>query len=164
MSLQIETMSVQDVSAVAAIEARQHQIPWSPAGFEDALRHGWHTRVLRDTDQPGSIVCGYFVAMTAGDDEELLTITVAPEYEGRGYGQRLLQCLIQEATARQAQRLFLEVRQSNHRAIRLYEAAGFTISGMRKNYYITPADATRGQAAGREDAVLMVYTLQETTA
>lgn len=148
-----------DVANVAVIEARQHLTPWHASSFEDALRSDWHTRVLRG-DQPGEPVLGYFVAMTAGDDEELLTITVAPEFEGRGYGRLLLNALIEEAIARGAERLFLEVRQSNQRAIRLYESAGFTIAGMRKNYYTIPADHDQARPAGREDAVLMVRALQ----
>ena len=150
-----------DVAMVAGIEARQHLTPWHASSFEDALRSGWHARVLRETDQPDASVLGYFVAMTAGDDEELLTITVAPEYESRGYGRLLLDRLLTEATARGAVRLFLEVRQSNRRAISFYRSAGFTMAGMRKNYYAIPADPIQNRAAGREDAVLMVRALQE---
>lgn len=149
-----------DVAAVAAIEARQHLTPWGASSFEDALRCGWHTTVLRDEVNPGlQTVVGYFVAMSAGDDEELLTLTVAPEYEGRGYGRILLETLLLEATARGAKRLFLEVRQSNQRAIHLYETAGFKMTGMRKNYYVTPADSVSGRPAGRENALLMVRVL-----
>lgn len=164
MSLQVMPMTAEDVPAVVAIEAQQHLTPWLDSSFRDALRHGWHARVLRDVAQMPSPVLGYFVAMTAGEDEELLTITVAPEYAGRGYGRLLLQTLLQEARARGAQRLFLEVRQSNARAIRLYELAGFTMGGMRKSYYAIPADPTVGRAASREDAVLMTRALRTVAA
>lgn len=160
MSLHLTAMTAADIPAVAAIEAQQHLTPWLESGFKDALRHGWSTCVLRDGAQTENQVLGYFVAMTVGDDEELLTITVAPEYAGRGYGRLLLETLLREARARGAQRLFLEVRQSNTPAIHLYESAGFTMAGMRKNYYAIPADPSRGRAAGREDAVLMVNVLQ----
>jgi ribosomal-protein-alanine N-acetyltransferase len=46
---------------------------------------------------------------------------------------------------------FLEVRQSNFTAMRLYINAGFNEVGLRKNYY---------QALhGREDAIVMAKTL-----
>lgn len=157
----IKSLQPADVATVAKIEARQHLTPWCASSFEDALRSGWHARVLRETDQLDAPVLGYFIAMTAGDDEELLTITVAPEYESRGYGRLLLDRLLTEATARGAARLFLEVRQSNQRAIRLYISAGFTIAGMRKNYYAIPANPAQNRPAVREDAVLMVRALQE---
>lgn len=104
---------------------------------------------------------GYFVAMSAGDDEELLTLTVAADAEGRGYGRLLLNALMQDAAARGAERLLLEVRVSNERAIRLYQSAGFTMSGMRKNYYVITPDPLTGRPAGREDALLMARCLRQ---
>lgn len=160
MALCIEAMTAADIPAVAEIEAQQHLTPWLESGFHDALRHGWPARVLRDDARNDKPVLGYFVAMVAGDDEELLTITVAPECVGQGYGRQLLETLLNDARARGAHRLLLEVRQSNDRAIRLYESVGFTIAGMRKNYYAIPADPTQGRAAGREDAVLMACALE----
>ena len=78
MSLQVMSMTAEDVPAVVAIEAQQHLTPWLDSSFRDALRHRWHARVLRDVAQTAPSVLGYFVAMTAVDDEELLSITVAP--------------------------------------------------------------------------------------
>jgi ribosomal-protein-alanine N-acetyltransferase len=161
MSLQITAMTPADVPAVAAIEARQHLTPWQENGFRDALCHGWPALVLRAQSSAGPVVLGYVVSMRAGDDEELLTITVVPEASGQGYGRRLLACLLDAAQQRGAKRLLLEVRQSNTRAIRLYTSAGFTIDGMRKNYYAIPADPVTGTAASREDAVLMSCDLQQ---
>ena len=37
--------------------------------------------------------------------------------------------------------LFLEVRESNLPAIRLYQSAGFATTGRRPNYYHHPAEA-----------------------
>lgn len=145
---------------VAAIEALQHPVPWSSASFMDALRNGrtWHSRVLKDEMRH---VLGYYIAMTAGDDEDLLTITVRPEFAGQGLGRHLLQDLLVNARQRGAARVFLEVRESNSRAIRLYTQMGFRISGMRKNYYPVPADLQTGLPAGREHAVLMCLLLSE---
>lgn len=148
-----------DVPAVAGIEAMQHPVPWSAQSFADALRCGWHCRVLKD--QAGELL-GYCVTMTAGDDEELLTITVRPDALGRGYGKKLMQEVVAGARLRQANQLFLEVRESNRTAIRLYEQMGFRISGMRKNYYPTPADPERQRPAGREHALLMCLMLEAT--
>lgn len=161
MALTLLTMTPDDIAAVAAIEASQHATPWLERSFEDALRCGWYARVLHDTDQCGESIVGYFVAMAAGDDEELLTITVAPDSVGRGYGRFLLDAWLRDARDRGAQRLFLEVRQRNAPAIGLYESGGFTITGIRKNYYAIPADPANGKLASREDALLMTSLLQE---
>lgn len=169
MSLIFDAMLPADIPAIAAIEARQHLTPWQASSFEDALRCNWHACVLRDDDQNPTAIAGYFVTMSVGDDEELLTITVAPDYIGQGHGRRLLDRWMQDSRARGVQRLFLEVRESNGSARRLYESVGFTIVGMRKNYYPVPADLAKaetktmnqGQIAGREDAVLMQFAFQE---
>ena len=169
MSLIFDAMLPADIAAIAAIEARQHLTPWQASSFEDALRCNWHACVLRDDDQNPTAIAGYFVTMSVGDDEELLTITVAPDYIGQGHGRRLLDRWMQDSRARGVQRLFLEVRESNGSARRLYESVGFTIVGMRKNYYPVPADLAKaetktmnqGQIAGREDAVLMQFAFQE---
>lgn len=50
-----------------------------------------------------------------------------------------------------AERIFLEVRPSNPRAIQLYHSLGFNEIGRRPNYY----PATRG----REDAIVMALEL-----
>lgn len=145
-----------DVPQVAQIEALQHHVPWSAQSFVDALRSGWHCRVLRSPD--GEIL-GYCVCMTAGDDEELLTITVRPDQMGQGYGKLLMQEVVSGALSRGASHVFLEVRESNQLAIDLYVQMGFKMSGMRKNYYPTPADPLLQRPAGREHALLMSLEL-----
>ena len=48
-------------------------------------------------------------------------------------------------------KVYLEVRESNFSAIRLYNKAGFTEVGQRRGYYPTEF--------GREDALLMCLTI-----
>lgn len=156
MDLTITPLMASDIGQVAAIEAMQHHAPWRAASFSDVLRQGWHSGVLKDANHT---IQGYYIAMTAGDDEELLTITVHPDAVRQGYGKRLMQDLLGHARQRGAARLFLEVRASNAPAIRLYEQLGFKITGMRKNYYSLPANLQTGTPAGREDALLMCLPL-----
>ena len=56
-----------------------------------------------------------------------------------------MQELVGRAAAAGVARLYLEVRRSNARALRLYGGLGFEQTGIRKNYYEEPV----------EDAVLM---------
>ena len=151
-------MNEADVPEIARIEALQHHAPWSAQSFTDALRCGWHCRVLTS---PADEILGYCICMTAGDDEELLTITVRPDQTGHGYGKLLMQAAVSGARMRQTQQLFLEVRESNQIAINLYAQMGFKITGMRKNYYPIPADPAQERPAGREHALLMTLVLEE---
>ena len=72
-----------------------------------------------------------------------------PEDRGGGYGKMLLEECEEEARRRGAEILRLEVRRSNEAARGLYEKAGFTVTGERKNYYREPP----------EDALLMEKAL-----
>ncbi|MOA53014.1 ribosomal-protein-alanine N-acetyltransferase [compost metagenome] len=74
-----------------------------------------------------------------------------PESQGRGLGLRLLEHLMQRAGELKAAECFLEVRESNQSAYRLYERYGFNEIGRRRGYY--PA------VGGREDALVMACTL-----
>jgi ribosomal-protein-alanine N-acetyltransferase len=66
-------------------------------------------------------------------------------------GLALLEHLMSRAYAANARECFLEVRDSNTGAFRLYERYGFNEIGRRRDYY--PA------VGGREDAVVMACTL-----
>jgi ribosomal-protein-alanine N-acetyltransferase len=100
---------------------------------------------------PGAIV-GYGVLSIAAEEAHVLNLCTAPECEGHGLGGRMLQALLRIARGGGAQRVFLEVRPSNPRAIALYERSGFNEIGRRPRYY--PAAAN-----GREDAIVMAMEL-----
>ncbi|MGV9183547.1 ribosomal protein S18-alanine N-acetyltransferase [Arcanobacterium canis] len=70
-----------------------------------------------------------------GPDAEILTIAVAPQARGQGLGRQLLDNLINAAWSDGSEAIFLEVRSRGMAAQRLYERAGFTVVGRRKNYY-----------------------------
>jgi ribosomal-protein-alanine acetyltransferase len=75
------------------------------------------------------------------DEAEILDIAVASLHRRRGYGRFALSSFIEIARQRDVKALFLEVRESNLPAIRLYQSAGFAATGRRPNYYHHPAEA-----------------------
>lgn len=136
-----------DIDAVSDIEKRSYVFPWTPGIFRDCLRAGHQCWVL----EAGATVLGYGVLSAAAGEAHILNICIAPEYQGRGHGRRLLRRLLDLARWHKVQQVFLEVRPSNPRAIALYREEGFNEIGHRPNYY--PA------AQGREDAVVMALEL-----
>lgn len=140
----LRAMVLADVDAVMAVEVRAYSHPWSRGNFVDSLIAGYEAELLH---APDGALCGYFVAMPGVDELHLLNITVAPECQSTGLGQRLLQVVQERARARGFSTLWLEVRQGNQRARSLYRRLGFDEVGLRRAYY--PA---RPQ---REDAVVM---------
>jgi ribosomal-protein-alanine N-acetyltransferase len=80
------------------------------------------------------------VVLFALPDADLANIAVAPGSRGQGVGRLLLERSLASAQAAGAERIFLEVRESNERAIRMYEAAGFRTFGKRRRYYRDPTE------------------------
>lgn len=144
----LEPLDAARLDQVLQIEQRAYPHPWTRGNFMDALRSGYHARVLLAGEQ----VLGYYIAMQGVDEVHLLNITVSPDHQRQGWGRVMLDALALWARSLGAQWLWLEVRVSNTRALAVYEAHGYRRVGLRKNYY----PAGHGQ---REDAVVMSLRL-----
>ena len=148
----LEAMSMASLPEVLAIEKTAYSHPWSIENFSDSLRTGYGMQQLRGGPEPDASLIGYFVAMQGVDEMHLLNITVAPAYQGQGWGRVLLDALALWSCGVGAQCLWLEVRASNTHARDVYLHTGFQVVGMRARYY--PVDALQ-----REDAIVMRRSL-----
>ena len=144
--LVLRAMRESDLADVLHIERRSFSIPWQEATFRGLMRR--HSASLLVAEQAGVLV-GYAVMWYAADEAELGDLSVLPEARRRGLGRWILQGAMREAGRRGAKQVFLEVRESNADARRLYEKAGFVNVGIRPSYYPEPV----------EDAILMRRSL-----
>ncbi|MEX3946410.1 ribosomal protein S18-alanine N-acetyltransferase [Paraburkholderia sp. EG287A] len=144
----LSPMTESDLDEVAIIERSAYEFPWSRGNFEDSLRNGYYGLCMRHVT--GTLI-GYCVLMPVVDEMHLLNLCVAPQAQGAGAGLAMLREAVRIARMQGLEGLLLEVRPSNHRAIRLYEQFGFVTIGRRKNYY--PA-----RHHSREDALVMRFS------
>ena len=116
-------MLVSDLASVMEIETRAYAFPWSVGIFRDCLTAGYDCRVLCLNEK----IVGHAVLSIAAGEAHLLNICVQREQQGQGSGTGFcVACGIERAAAiRDAGVLYLEVRPSNKKAIRLYESIGF---------------------------------------
>ena len=139
----IDFFTKEDLGAVVKIENRCHLTPWTNKNFIDSYDAKNLFKVLKnETD-----IIGYYIAIFASDECELLNITVKPGLQKKGFGQLMLKDFFNECRKANITNIFLEVRRSNSLAIRLYEYNGFNEVGVRNNYY--------QNRDGKEDAILM---------
>lgn len=96
----------------------------------------------------GDEAYGFSLTRRVVDEAELMLVAVLPSARGCGLGRRLVEGAIHKARQRGARRMFLEVRDGNAPALRLYESLGFSAAGRRQNYYM-------GAAGERFDAITM---------
>jgi ribosomal-protein-alanine N-acetyltransferase len=85
-------------------------------------------------------VQGFIVGRAIGEEWEIENIAVAEPIRSRGLGTRLLGEFLDLARGRGARAVFLEVRESNLAARRLYEKWVFIESGRRRRYYRDPEE------------------------
>lgn len=126
-----------DLVAIEVIERASFGDPWSLQSFRESLRRTF-VRINVAEDEDG--VAGYSVLWMAGEECELANLAVAPSRRGRGIGALLLDAILQEAQAEGAMVMFLEVRDSNASARRLYASRGFHEVGRRPGYYKNPVE------------------------
>lgn len=148
MQAALRPMRETDLDAIMRIEESAYPFPWTRGIFRDCMRAGYPMWVQ---EREGGIA-GYGVLSIAADEAHVLNLCTAPGNEGHGLGQRMLQALLRIARGSGAQRVYLEVRPSNPRAIALYDRSGFNEIGRRPRYYPTANH-------GREDAIVMAMEL-----
>ena len=145
---QFEPLTESRLGEVVAMEQSAYEHPWTHGNFLDSLRSGYQAQMLTADGQ----LLGYFVAMKGVDEVHLLNITVAPAWQGEGWGRVMLDALGVWSRGQGAEWLWLEVRSSNTRAQEIYERHGYRRVGERKGYY-------PGVPGQREDAVVMSLKL-----
>lgn len=117
-------------SELAHPESRWYVLA-EPAGARgSAVTHEGHARPLGNAGP-----LGYAGLMVQGAQADVQTLAVAPAAQGRGVGAILLRALMQEAEARGATGMLLEVRADNAPAVALYRRHGFERIAVRRAYY-----------------------------
>jgi len=163
--LLISPMHVSDLPQVLAIDQVSFPQPWTEQSYRFELLENrnahflvaylaeplsgaaWLDRLLGRG--PRRQVVGYGGLWVVADEAHINTLAVHPEWRRRNIGERLLQALLDKASALHASSATLEVRVSNLAAQRLYQKFGFVEVGRRKRYY-----------RDGEDALLMTVTLE----
>ena len=139
----IRLMQAADVEVVAKIEKSVQSHPWTLKQFEDAVT-AYQSTVIEVQGQ----VAGFCILQPVLDEANLLLMAIDPAQQGQGLGYQLLEASVTMLKNNPVQ-IFLEVRESNQAAIKLYEKSGFHQIDLRKNYY-------PNANGSREHAIIMV--------
>lgn len=144
---EIRLMEAKDLAEVLEIERSSFLAPWSRRLFEESLGSSITKSFVSLIE--GKVV-GYAIFYTVESEAHILNVAIHPEYRMRGYGFRLLGKMIDVCKDRGITEVFLEVRESNERAISLYGKYGFMVVGKRKGYY----------RETKEDALIMYLAME----
>lgn len=131
----IRPAALGDLDAIMALERASFVADaWSESMMREELSSPHTSYVV--LVQAGRI-CGYagLRAPKGASDADIQTIALADTARGRGQGRMLLTTLLAEAAERGVREVFLDVRDDNAVAQRLYTSEGFIAIGRRPNYY-----------------------------
>lgn len=117
------------------------QSGWSSSAFiSEAAKDNGYVLYIMEKDDVIALLTGYYAA----GEGDITNVAVHPNYRRRGLAVRLVS-EFERLLPDDAEEIFLEVRESNLPAGKLYEKCGFEFLSMRKNFYSNP----------RENAVVM---------
>ncbi|MGV8851096.1 MAG: ribosomal protein S18-alanine N-acetyltransferase [Rhodoglobus sp.] len=138
MSWQLRRATQNDLAAIMEIESSEFaNDAWSSdmMSAEIGDNHGYYL-VAHPVGEPTQVTAyaGLRAPFRSGQ-ADIQTIAVAPDARRHGIGRALMHALMVEARDRGAGELFLEVRDDNPSAQRLYDSLGFERIAVRPNYY-----------------------------
>ena len=145
----VRRATIEDAKEIFAIEMECFSVPWSLDSIETELLN--EDKKLYYVVEDANGVVGYAGAWLVYDEGQITNIAIRPSARRQGFGAKLTSAVIEECFKRGMHEIFLEVRISNLSALSLYRKLGFTVKGMRKNYYSEP----------KEDAYIMSLIKEE---
>lgn len=128
--------SLKDLPQIWQIEKRVFRTPWSKESIRAELRTS-PDRFSFVLEENG--IVGYIMLRLLEKEAQVLNIAVDIAYQHRGYGDKLLKYTLDELGSERD--VFLEVRESNLPAIKLYSDNNFEEIGIREGYYSDGEDA-----------------------
>ena len=140
--IQIEPMTMENITQVEALEKQCFSVPWSIDSLAQELSNPMAVFYTAHIDGE---IAGYAGMHHIIDEGYIANIAVSPAHRRRGIASALVGELLAYAEENELAMLTLEVRASNEAAIALYTRFGFEPAGHRRRFYTGPV----------EDAIIM---------
>jgi [ribosomal protein S18]-alanine N-acetyltransferase len=140
----IANTTEKDLDEILDIEKQSFAAPWSRELFQDTLSFPLAFNFIARKKVDNRLV-GYANFYLIKDEVQVLNIAIAPESRKKGYATEILNQAIAFLVNRGGADFFLEVREGNAEAIKLYDRLGFKKIGRRRRYY----------SETNEDAIVM---------
>ena len=132
MNETIRHMEKRDVAAVHDIECICFRSPWSKAALLGELRNVVAHYLVLEKD--GKLI-GYGGMWVLFEEAHVTNVAILDGYRQSGRGRRLMLAMMERAVRFGAEKMTLEVRETNLVAQRLYAKLDFAQNGYRPRYY-----------------------------
>ncbi|MFH1714721.1 MAG: ribosomal protein S18-alanine N-acetyltransferase [Elusimicrobiota bacterium] len=141
MNIFFRSMIKDDIDKILDIEKKAFPDPWTREMFySELLVEGsvFQTACIKNNDE--EIIVGYAGCRYFESCAEILNLAVDAQYRLKGIGKKILSRILDILNEKGVKNVFLEVRESNTAAKKLYGDMGFSIINVRKKYYSNPEE------------------------
>ncbi|MDQ3635914.1 MAG: ribosomal protein S18-alanine N-acetyltransferase [Acidobacteriota bacterium] len=146
-NISINSMTEQDINDVLEIQNESNLSRWKYIDYKREIEN-------KDSIKLAAKFCdkkviGFAVIRLLSDSyksetiyssSEIYNIAVSKSFQSKGIGQKIFDEIIIELRKQNVLEIWLEVRESNAKAIKFYKRNGFVKHSVRKNYYKNPLE------------------------
>ena len=143
-----------DIDSAIELARNTGLSPWSRSGFHSHLESQESISLKlshKNAEFAGFLVARFVPGADAERDAELLNIAVDIGFQGLRGGTILMRAFLKDCVETKAHRVWLDVRETNERAIQFYASFGFQTVQKRRAFYSNPV----------EDAIIMSLDLAQ---
>lgn len=141
MTVAILELLEKDLDDIVKIEKEVFSDPWEKEFFEYELFENpfshYFKMIIKETNE----ILGYIGFWITFETAQIANLAIAKKYQGRKLSKLLLADCIKRIELANCEKITLEVRVSNEKAINLYKSFGFVNVTVRKHYYNNGEDA-----------------------
>ena len=144
----IRSMTINDLDEIVNIEKDLYKAPWNEKQYRYELEENEFSYVF--ILEHDNVIVGYYGFWVMFEECDITKVSIRKEFQGMKLSNILMEDCFSRVKALGCNKINLEVRTTNERAINLYKKHGFEDVIIRKNYY-----------GKNEDALILSKVLEE---
>ncbi len=142
--IEISPMTENEINEVLEIQKECGLTPWNEQDYlKEIYRKDSIAKAAKSENGRtiGFVIVRLFInSDNLFDKAEIQNIAVRKNFQRKGIAQKIFDKILNELRDKKISEVWLEVRESNEKAINFYEKNGFRQQSVRKNYYQNPLE------------------------
>lgn len=135
----VRSMDINDLDEIIKIEKDLYKIPWNEGQYKYELEENEFSYLF--VLEVDSVIIGYYGFWVMFENADITKVSIRREFQGKKLSNILMEDCIKRIKLLGCERINLEVRTNNYRAINLYKKYEFKEVIVRKDYYGKGEDA-----------------------
>ena len=135
----VRSMEVNDLDEIVEIENDLYKVPWNLNQFKYELEENEFSYLF--VLENNGIVIGYYGFWVMFENADITKVSIRKEFQGMKLSNILMEDCFKRVSSLGCDKINLEVRVDNYKAINLYKKHGFKELIVRKDYYGKGEDA-----------------------